>query len=104
MKSTGIIFCTLVFLIGAFIPSRPSLSSIYGTIEPQGAATKVLAISAKDSFAVIPQEGKFSIAVSAGNWKLYIQAVKPFKDISVENITVEEGKSTDIGVIQLKTQ
>jgi hypothetical protein len=101
MKNTGIIFCILIFLIGAFIPARPVLSSIYGSIEPQNAASKVLAINAKDTFAVIPQDGKFSVAVPGGTWKLYIQAIKPFKDITVENIAVIEGKSTDAGVIRL---
>jgi|GEM_PF-1390534 len=104
MKNTSILFCTLVFLIGAFIPAKPTISSIYGTIEPPDAASKVLAINAKDSFVVIPEAGKFSIAVPAGNWKLYIQSVKPFKDRTVENIRVEEGKSTDAGVIRLKKQ
>src|SRR4051812_13153780 len=104
MKNTGVIFCILIFLIGAFIPARRSLSSIYGTIEPQNAAKKVLAINAKDSFVVIPEAGKFSIAVSAGNWKVYIQAVKPFKDLTVENIRVAEGKSTDMGLIRLTTK
>ena len=104
MKNTGIIFCILIFLIGAFIPVRSSISSIYGSIEPQDAAKKVLAINAKDTFVVIPQAGKFSVAVSAGTWKLYVQAVKPFKDATVENIRVVEGKSTDAGVIQLTAQ
>ena len=101
MKNTGVIFCILIFLIGAFIPVRHSLTSIYGSIEPQDAARKVLAIQAKDTFAVIPIAGKFSIAVSAGTWKIYIQAASPFKDKTVENIHVEDGRSTDAGVIRL---
>ena len=101
MKNTGVIFCILIFLIGAFIPVRHSLSSIYGSIEPQDAAKKVFAIQARDTFAVIPIAGKFSIAVSAGTWKLYVQAAKPFKDVTVENILVVEGKSTDAGVVRL---
>ncbi len=104
MTKGGILFCTLIFLIGAFIPAHRSISSIYGTIEPPGAVKIVLAINAKDTFAIIPQAGKFSIAVSAGTWKLYIQANKPFKDKTVENIGVTEGKSTDAGLIQLSAE
>lgn len=104
MKSTGIIFCILIFLIGAFIPTRSALTSIYGSIEPQDAATRVIAISAKDSLVVIPQAGKFSIAVSAGTWKILVQALRPYKDKSVENIIVREGKSTDAGVIRLSAE
>ena len=104
MKNTSVIFCILIFLIGAFIPARHSLSSVYGSIEPEDAAKKVLAINGKDSLAVVPQAGKFSVALSAGNWKLYFQAEKPFKDVTVENIRVEEGRSTGAGVIYLKKE
>ena len=104
MKNTGIIFCILIFLIGAFIPVRQTLSSIYGSIEPPDAAEKVLAIQAKDTFVVIPNAGQFSIAVPAGTWKLNIQAAKPYRDVTVENIQVAEGKSTSAGLIRLNTR
>src|SRR5881628_1838842 len=104
MNNSGIIFTILIFVIGAFIPAHPSVSSIYGTLEPPDAAQKVYAIQSKDTFTVIPQAGKFSIAVSAGVWKLYIHAQRPFKDVTIENIKVVEGKSTDAGLIHLTAE
>ena len=96
----------MIFVIGAFIPVRHSISSIYGTLEPADAAKKVFAINVntKDSLVVIPQSGKFSIAVSAGNWKIWVHGMKPFKDVFVENIRVAEGRSTDAGVIHLTAE
>lgn len=103
MKNTGIIFCILIFLIGAFIPARPVLSNIYGSVQPQNAATKVLAINAKDTLAFVPVEGKFAIPVSGGTWKLFIQTSKPFKDVTLKNIQVAERRSTDVGVIRISS-
>jgi hypothetical protein len=104
MNNSGILFTILIFLIGAFIPSPRAVSSIYGTLEPPDASDKVYAIHNKDTLTVIPQAGKFSIAVTPGNWKLYIHGLRPFKDVSIENIKVVEGKSTDAGLIHLTAE
>ena len=104
MKNTGIIFCILIFLIGAFIPARPVLSNIYGSIQPHNAAIKVLAINAKDTLSFVPIEGKFAVAVPGGTWKLFIQASKPFKDDTLKNIQVAERRSTDVGIIRLTAE
>jgi hypothetical protein len=101
MNNSGIIFTILIFVIGAFLPSRNSISSIYGTLDPQDAADKVYAIHNTDTLAVIPQAGKFSIAVTGGVWKLYIRGVKPFKDVTIDNIRVTDGKSTNAGLIHM---
>lgn len=101
MSNSGVIFTILIFLIGAFIPARPAITSIYGTIDPADAAEKVYAIHNKDTVTVIPQAGKFSIAVTPGTWKLWIRGAHPFKDVSVDNLKVTAGKSTDAGIIRL---
>ena len=105
MKKLLILACIVLFAISAFTPPYQNISSIYGTIEPAEAAAKVWAINGKDSVSIIPEGGKFSIAVtSAGNWKIVVEANKPYKDAVIENIRVDEGKSTDAGVIKLATQ
>ena len=77
------------------------MSSIYGTIVPPDAVTKVMAISGRDTVVVVPQNGKFSVAVNGGIWKLFIQAVPPYRNITTEHIKVTDGLSTDAGVITL---
>lgn len=98
-----IVILCFSFLTGAWIFDKNTMiSSIYGNIEPVGAASKVLAIKGTDTVAVVPQSGKFSIAVSTGGvWKLYVQAISPYKDATVNNIKVEDGRSTDAGIIKL---
>ncbi len=101
MKNLIIIIILTCWIIFGFIPGAHKISSIYGTIEPAEAAKKVLAISGKDTVTVVPEAGKFSIAVTTGTWMIVVEAEKPYKDAVIENIKVEEGKSADAGVIRL---
>lgn len=101
MKKLLMIVCVAYLVMSAFVPHKPFISSIYGTIEPAEAAKKVWAINGKDSVSVVPEAGKFSIAVTAGDWKLVIEAEQPYKDAVIENVHVTEGRSTDAGVIKL---
>jgi hypothetical protein len=39
--------------------------------------------------------------VKAGNWKLYVEGVQPYKNTVVESILVVDGQVTDVGVIKL---
>ena len=95
----------LFFILTAFISRQELLTSIYGSIDPPEAAAKVWAISGKDSVTVEPAAGRFSLAVPhAGNWKLVVQAINPYKDAVVENIVVTEGRSTDAGIIRLTSE
>lgn len=80
------------------------MSSIYGYFDPPGAVKKVSAINGTDTVVVIPQQGRFSIAVHGGVWKLYIEAVPPYLDITTEYFKVTEGFSTDVGTVRLTKQ
>jgi hypothetical protein len=66
-----------------------------------GAFVIIWAFSAKDTVSIVPSAGAFSLAVKPANCKLYVEAVKPYKDVTVTNIIVEEAKYTDVGEIKL---
>lgn len=97
-----VIICIAFITAAAVIKPKDFITSIYGNIEPAEAAKKVFAIKGTDTVAVIPEAGKFSVAVStAGSWKVYIQALPPYKDAVLNNIMVEEGRSSNAGTIKL---
>jgi hypothetical protein len=101
MKKLLIITALLMWVTTAFLPAV-QISSIYGVVDPPKAAKRVMAISAaRDTLVVIPQDGRFSIAVAGGTWKLFVEAVPPFHDSYVVNIKVTEGRSTDVGILRL---
>ena len=102
MKKVFIIISVL-FLALAAVSFLPAVKSgIHGVIEPAEAAAKVTAISGNDSMSTVPVAGKFSLPVKPGNWTLVIEATRPYRSTTVENILVLENQSTDAGVIKLK--
>jgi len=105
MKKIVIIAITVLIIFTAFInhKSYKAVSGIQGTISPADGAKKVWAfnISGKDTVSVIPSSSGFSIDVKPGTWNLYVEANKPYKDATVSNITVDNGKYTDAGEIKL---
>lgn len=101
MKKYIPLYAAVIIIFSILIAAKPVISSIYGAIEPPEGALKVLAIKEKDTIAVIPHDGKFSIKVTGGTWKLYFVAAHPYKDKMVENIAVQDNLSTDAGFITL---
>jgi len=103
MKKIISISLVAIFILSGFIFSRRSISSIYGTIDPPESVVKVMAIKEKerDTVVVFPHDGRFSIKVTSGTWKLYFVAVSPYQDMYAENIRVRDDRSTDVGIIRL---
>jgi hypothetical protein len=101
MKKLIIVLSTVLIVMSAFISHYEFKSGIQGTIEPPEGVKKVWAISGTDSMSTVPLNGKFSMDVKAGNWKLYIEAVQPYKNTVVESVLVVDGQYTDAGVIKL---
>jgi hypothetical protein len=102
MKRLLIILCIVFVAMAAFIiPAK--LSGIHGTISPADGGKKVWAISTggTDTVSIVPSSGAFSLEVKPGTWKIIVEAAKPYKDVTVSNITVEDGKYTDAGEIKL---
>ena len=77
-------------------------SSITGKVSPADAATAVWAVNGKDSTTANIVNGAFSIAVKAGTYKVIVDAKEPYKDVSVDNITVSDGAPVDVGEIKLQ--
>jgi hypothetical protein len=102
MKKIGIMLCAATIIAtSAFVAGTNLKSGINGIITPADGASKVWAISGKDSVAALPVAGKFSLDVKPGSWKVYVQAAKGYKDAAVENIVVENDRYTYAGEIKL---
>ena len=91
-----------IILVCSFIPHNQYKSGIHGLIDPIDGAQKVWAISGTDSASAVPIAGKFSLTVKPGNWDLLVEAIKPLKNTSMNNVLVLENQSTDVGTIALK--
>ena len=103
MKKNVMVLGVVALAMSSFI-SLKNVSGIQGSIDPANGASKVMAISGTDTVSAIPVEGKFSLDVKAGTWKVIVEAVKPYKNAVKENILVGEDGYADAGVIKLESE
>lgn len=104
MKNTRLGLLGLSALItGLFAFTNMEGGSIKGKVMPADGAAQVWALSSKDTLKAIINQGNFEIQnVSAGTYKIYIDATEPYKDVVKEGIQVTDGGVADIGVITLQ--
>ncbi len=94
----GLIF-SLLFAVSAFHKSQ---TSITGRVTPIDGANVAWAISGKDSATSNIVNGIFSFAVKPGLYKVMVDATEPYKDAVLENISVKDGQTVDVGEIVLQ--
>jgi hypothetical protein len=76
--------------------------SIKGRIMPADGASQVWAISSTDTLKAAISQGNFEISrAKAGTYKVYIDAIDPYKDVVKDGVQVNDGGTVDLGEIQL---
>ena len=76
--------------------------AIKGKIIPADGASQVWAISVRDTLKAAISQGIFQISnVRQGTYKIYVDAIEPYKDVVKEAVQVSENSTVDIGEIQL---
>jgi len=99
-----LIIC-LLFLSGAlclYSFKHKTQTSIIGRVNPIGAANIAWAVSGRDSSSSNIVNGAFSFAAKPGIYKVVIDAVEPYKDAVLENISVKDGQTVDVGEIAMQ--
>ena len=99
MKIFAIILCAAFISFNA--QRHESASRIIGSATPVEGINKIAAYDGKDSVFTNTSTGTFALAVHAGNWKLIVLAIPPYKNAIIENVIVQEEQDTDVGQIKL---
>jgi len=100
----NIITCILIFATFAgFFGFRVFTNGgIKGIIIPADGASQVWAISSSDTLKAAISQGTFQISnAKQGTYKIYIDAIEPYKDVVKEGVQVTENGTVDLGEIQL---
>jgi len=92
----------VVAICGAHAFSYFQQHGIRGKVKPADAVEKVWAIQGQDSTKATPVEGSFLLTVRPGQYQIFVDAKSGFKDVVMENIRVDLGKSTDLGEIMIE--
>jgi hypothetical protein len=107
MKNTKKYFVLLIFIVAfsAFITFAGGIITggiIKGKILPADGASQVWAISSSDTLKAAISQGIFEISnVKQGTYKIYIDAIDPYRDVVRDGIQVSENGTVDLGEIQL---
>ena len=83
-------------------PSFHAAQVITGRVSPANGAEIVWVIGAKDSLSGPIVSGIFSLAVDPGIFKLIVDARSPYKDVMLDNLTVKQNQTLDVGEIILQ--
>ena len=76
--------------------------SIKGRVIPADGASQVWAMSASDTVKAAISQGNFEILnAKAGTYRVFIDAIDPYKDIVKEGVQLSDGGTVDLGEIQL---
>ena len=104
MKNTRIgLWALSAMIAGLFAFTSFQGGSIKGKVTPADGASQVWALSATDTLKAMINQGSFEIQnVNTGTYKVYIDAVEPYKDVIKEGVQVTDGGTTDLGEISLQ--
>lgn len=89
--------------LGAMAFRNADGGSITGKVRPLDGATEAWAIQGSDSLKTPVSDGAFTFKdARAGSYTVIIDAKEPFKDATLTDVKVEDGKTTDLGEINLQ--
>jgi|SRR3954449_11834025 hypothetical protein len=100
----NIITCILIIttIVAVFAFRFFANGGIKGKIIPADGASQVWAISSSDTLKAAISQGTFQISnVKQGTYKIYIDAIDPYKDVVKEGVQITENGTVDLGEIQL---
>jgi hypothetical protein len=103
MKNKKASFFSIIGIAaGLFAFTTLQGGSIKGKVIPADGASQVWAISNADTLKAAISQGNFEITrAKAGTYKVYIDAIDPYKDIVKDGVQVNDGSTVDLGEIQL---
>ncbi|WP_298740986.1 carboxypeptidase-like regulatory domain-containing protein [uncultured Chitinophaga sp.] len=89
--------------LGAMAFRSSEGGSITGKVRPMDGATEAWAIQGSDTLKTAVFDGAFTFKdARAGSYTVIINAKEPFKDATLNDVKVEDGKATDLGEINLQ--
>jgi hypothetical protein len=104
MKKFNVSILALAVAVGiAFAFRNMEEGSISGRVTPADGANAAWAIHDTDTLKADIADGTFSLqGAKAGTYTVIVGAKQPFKDVTISNVKVDEGKATDLGEITLQ--
>jgi hypothetical protein len=92
----------LLAMLSIFAWTKREATGITGRVNPVDGANSAWAIGGRDSATSNIVNGNFSFSLKPGIYKVVVDGIEPYKDAVLENISVKEGQTVDVGEIMLQ--
>ncbi|TMI84956.1 MAG: carboxypeptidase regulatory-like domain-containing protein [Bacteroidetes bacterium] len=92
----------LLAMLSIFAWNNWEQTAITGRVNPVDGANSAWAIGGRDSATSNIVNGNFSFSLKPGIYKVVVDGIEPYKDAVLENISVKEGQTVDVGEIMLQ--
>ena len=103
MKRFPLLYGIIVIaMLTIFAWNKREVTAITGRVNPVDGANSAWAVGGRDSAASNIVNGNFSFSLKPGIYKVVIDGIEPYKDAVLENISVKEGQTVDVGEIMLQ--
>jgi len=103
MKRFPLLFgIILSAMLSIFAWNKREQTAITGRVNPVDGANSAWAIGGKDSATSTIVNGNFSFSLRPGIYKVIVDGIEPYKDAVLENISVKDGQTVDVGEIMLQ--
>jgi len=76
-------------------------TTITGKLSQMEEVKEIWAFNGQDTVRTTVKDGYFVITAKSGDWKVFIDAKPPFRDVIFEKVAVKENQSTHLGKIRL---
>jgi hypothetical protein len=101
-KKLQVAIMVLITIAAVYGFAVPSASGVSGKIIPPEGAVAVWAISSTDSIGTKPVAGSFNLELKPGWYSIIIQTNQPYKQIQIDKMEVQDGKTINLGEIKLE--
>jgi hypothetical protein len=98
-------FVLVILIVGIIIMSFHKIAggSVRGTVTPPEAGLRAFLFSGKDTVSVNIVNGAFQFSnITAGNYKLLVEAAPPYRNGVKDGIMVTASQFTDAGQLELQ--
>lgn len=104
MRNAFLQLClVLIGVTGVHAVKLLQTSSLHTKVLPVDAAEKVMAVHGTDTLYLQESDGEYFLpTVHPGNWRIIIEARKPFQTPAEKSVEVGSGSNVDLGEIWLQ--
>lgn len=100
-KSAWVLVGTIAAVTTLEASKNRNICTISGTVKPAMGLRKLWLLQDNDTLAIYQKAGSFEVNVKPGNYRIWVDAVAPYRDLKIDSITLDEQGVRKLGELRL---